>query len=55
MDDLLFLRQTFIKSMQEQVAIQEAMQAKFNLEREFFLESAQKGQNNTNDLQATIE
>jgi hypothetical protein len=31
------------------------MQAKFNKEREFFLESAQKGQNNTNSLQATIE
>lgn len=30
------------------------MQAKFNKEREFFLTSAQKGQDNTNDLQNTI-
>jgi len=29
--------------MEQQVEIQEAMQAKFNKEREFFLESAQQG------------
>ena len=39
-DDLQFLRKTFIQSMEQQVEIQEAMQAKFNKEREFFLESA---------------
>ena len=54
-DDLQFLRKTFIQSMEQQVEIQEAMQAKFNKEREFFLESAQQGQNNTNDLQSTID
>ena len=31
------------------------MQAKFNEEREFFLENAQKGQNNSNDLQNRIK
>tara|TARA_B110000285_G_scaffold3329_1_gene3488 strand:+ start:286 stop:396 length:111 start_codon:yes stop_codon:yes gene_type:complete len=36
--------------MEEQVIIQENMQAKFNKERQFFLESAQKGQNNTEEL-----
>jgi len=39
-DDLQFLRKTFIQSMEQQVEIQEAMLAKFNKEREFFLESA---------------
>jgi hypothetical protein len=29
-----------MKGLEEQVIIQEAMQAKFNKEREFFLESA---------------
>ena len=39
-----------MKGVEEQVIIQEQMQAKFNKEREFFLESAKKGQDNTEDL-----
>ena len=54
-DDIQHLRSQFIKGMEEQVIIQEQMQAKFNKERQFFLESAQKGQNNTEELQNTIK
>lgn len=44
-----------MQGLEEQILIQEQMQAKFNEEREFFLENAQKGQNNSNDLQNRIK
>lgn len=43
MNDLTQIRQYFIKGLDEQLIIQEQMQVKFNKERHFFLESAQKG------------
>mmetsp|Transcript_12260 Transcript_12260/g.19003 ORF Transcript_12260/g.19003 Transcript_12260/m.19003 type:complete len:144 (+) Transcript_12260:2225-2656(+) len=55
MEDIKELRLFFVKSLEEQVRVQEQMQEKFNKEREFFLESAQKGLNNTLDLQNTIK
>ncbi len=55
MDDIKELRRFFARTLEEQVRVQEQMQEKFNKEREFFLESAQKGLNNTLDLQNTIK
>lgn len=49
-DDLQALRKLFIQTIDDQVRIQEDMQANFNHEREFFLQSAEQSQANARDL-----
>jgi hypothetical protein len=48
------LRHFFIKGVETQLKVQEEMLAKFNEEREFFLQNAQKGQKNTLHLENKI-
>ena len=55
MEDIKALRNCFLEGLDEQVRVQDELTEKFNKERQFFLESAQKGQNNTNDLENIIK
>lgn len=54
-DDLQALRKFFIATIEEQVRVQEDMVAKFNKERDFFLQSAQKSKEDLRSLQETID
>jgi len=54
-DDVQTLRQFFICTIEEQVRTQEEMVIKFNKERDFFLQSAQKSKEDLRSLQDTID
>lgn len=54
-DDLQTLRKFFISTIEEQVRVQEDMVTKFNKERDFFLQSAQKSKEDLRGLQETID
>lgn len=49
------MRKFFIATIEEQVRIQEDMVTKFNQERDFFLQSAQKSKEDLRSLQETID